>query len=296
MSQKGIVLFSLAGVFWGLPYFFIALALESFSTPSIVFLRTFLGALVLIPYAAATGGLKPALKAWPYVLIFAVVEMVGPWFLITEAEKHISSGLAGLLIATVPFFAVAILAIFLKDRKALRPRPLSGMIIGFAGVATLVGIDTFTGVIEPLYVLMVVLAAIGYSIAPIVANIKLHEVPSAAVIGLSMAFVAFIYSPFSLPRLQGEFASATGTSIMAVVVLGLVCSATAFVIFFMLIKEVGPAKATLITYVNTAVALSLGIVFLGEPITIGLLVGIPLITLGLILAGGSQREPELAKA
>jgi len=283
-------------VFWGLPYFFIALALESFSTPSIVFLRTFLGALVLIPYAAATGGLKPALKAWPYVLIFAVVEMVGPWFLITEAEKHISSGLAGLLIATVPFFAVAILAIFLKDRKALRPRPLSGMIIGFAGVATLVGIDTFTGVIEPLYVLMVVLAAIGYSIAPIVANIKLHEVPSAAVIGLSMAFVAFIYSPFSLPRLQGEFASATGTSIMAVVVLGLVCSATAFVIFFMLIKEVGPAKATLITYVNTAVALSLGIVFLGEPITIGLLVGIPLITLGLILAGGSQREPELAKA
>jgi len=296
VSQKGIVLFSLAGVFWGLPYFFIALALESFSTPSIVFLRTFLGALVLIPYAAATGGLKPALKAWPYVLIFAVVEMVGPWFLITEAEKHISSGLAGLLIATVPFFAVAILAIFLKDRKALRPRPLSGMIIGFAGVATLVGIDTFTGVIEPLYVLMVVLAAIGYSIAPIVANIKLHEVPSAAVIGLSMAFVAFIYSPFSLPRLQGEFASATGTSIMAVVVLGLVCSATAFVIFFMLIKEVGPAKATLITYVNTAVALSLGIVFLGEPITIGLLVGIPLITLGLILAGGSQREPELAKA
>lgn len=283
-------------MFWGLPYFFIALALESFSTPSIVFLRTFLGALVLIPYAAATGGLKPALKAWPYVLIFAVVEMVGPWFLITEAEKHISSGLAGLLIATVPFFAVAILAIFLKDRKALRPRPLSGMIIGFAGVATLVGIDTFTGVIEPLYVLMVVLAAIGYSIAPIVANIKLHEVPSAAVIGLSMAFVAFIYSPFSLPRLQGEFASATGTSIMAVVVLGLVCSATAFVIFFMLIKEVGPAKATLITYVNTAVALSLGIVFLGEPITIGLLVGIPLITLGLILAGGSQREPELAKA
>ena len=283
-------------MFWGLPYFFIALALESFSTPSIVFLRTFLGALVLIPYAAATGGLKPALKAWPYVLIFAVVEMVGPWFLITEAEKHISSGLAGLLIATVPFFAVAILAIFLKDRKALRPRPLSGMIIGFAGVATLVGIDTFTGVIEPLYVLMVVLAAIGYSIAPIVANIKLHEVPSAAVIGLSMAFVAFIYSPFSLPRLQGEFASATGTSIMAVVVLGLVCSATAFVIFFMLIKEVGPAKATLITYVNTAVALSLGIIFLGEPITIGLLVGIPLITLGLILAGGSQREPELAKA
>lgn len=296
VSQKGLILFALAGIFWGLPYFFIALALESFSTPSIVFLRTLLGALVLIPYAAATGGLKPALKAWPYVLVFGAVEMIGPWFLITEAEKHISSGLAGLLIATVPFFAVAILAIFLKDRKALRTRPLGGMVIGFAGVATLVGIDTFAGHIEPLYVLMVVLAAMGYAIAPIVANIKLHDVPSAGVIGVSMAIVAIAYSPFSIPRLPGELASASPASLMAVGVLGLVCSAAAFVIFFMLIKEIGPAKATLITYVNTAVALLLGIVFLNEPITIGLIVGIPLITIGLIMAGGREREPELSKA
>jgi len=296
VSQKGLLLFALAGIFWGLPYFFIALALESFTTPSIVFLRTLLGALVLIPYAAFTGGLRPALKAWPYVLVFGAVEMIGPWFLITEAEKHISSGLAGLLIATVPFFAVAILAIFLKDRKALRPKPLGGMVIGFIGVATLVGIDTFTGHIEPLYVLMVVLAAVGYSVAPIVANIKLHDVPSAGVIGVSMAMVAISYSPFAIPKLPGEFAQASGTSIMAVIVLGLVCSAAAFVIFFMLIKEIGPAKATLITYVNTAVALLLGIVFLDEPITAGLLVGLPLITLGLMMAGGREREPELAKA
>ena len=77
----------MAGLFWGLPYFFIALALESFSTPTIVFARTLLGALVLVPYAALTGGLKPALKAWPYVVMFGLIEMVGPWFLITEAEK-----------------------------------------------------------------------------------------------------------------------------------------------------------------------------------------------------------------
>jgi drug/metabolite transporter (DMT)-like permease len=215
VTQKGLVLFSLAGIFWGLPYFFIALALESFSTPSIVFLRTFLGALVLIPYAALTGGLKPALRAWPYVLVFGAVEMVGPWFLITEAEKHISSGLAGLLIATVPFFAVAVLAIFLKDRKALKLKPLSGMIIGFVGVFTLVGIDSVTGAVNPLYVLMVVLAAVGYSIAPIVANIKLHDVPSAGVIGVSMAFVAIVYSPFSLPQLPSELSNATTLSLMA---------------------------------------------------------------------------------
>jgi drug/metabolite transporter (DMT)-like permease len=293
VTQKGIVLFLLAGVFWGLPYFFIALAIESFSTPSVVFARTLLGALVLIPYAALTGGLKPALKAWPYVLVFAVVEMVGPWFLITEAQNGIPSGLTGLLVSTVPFFVVAILAIFLKDRKALKIRPLSGMVIGFAGVAVLVGIDSFTGAIEPLYVLMVIGASLGYAVAPIVANIKLSDVPSAGVIGLSMAFVAIVYSPFSLPNLGAEFASATAASLWSLVVLGLVCSAAAFVIFFQLIKEVGPAKASLITYLNTAVALTLGTIFLNEPLTAGLLIGIPLIAIGLYLSGGATAKEDI---
>ena len=296
MSQKGILLFSLAGIFWGLPYFFIAIALESFSTPSIVFARTFLGAFVLIPYAALTGGLKPALKAWPYVAVFAVIEMVGPWFLITESEKHISSGFAGLLVATVPFFAVAILAVFLHDRTALRTRPLTGMLIGFAGVATLVGIDSFAGHIEPTYVLMVIGASLGYAIAPIVANQKLSHVPTAGVIGLSMAMVAVVYSPFSLPAIGGELQNASLNAIGALIVLGLVCSAAAFVIFFMLIKEIGPAKSTLITYPNTAVAILLGVTFLNEPITAGLMVGIPLIAVGLYLAGGARAKDDVPES
>ena len=286
-------MFSLAGIFWGLPYFFIAVALESFSTPSIVFARTLLGALVLIPYAAITGGLKPALKAWPYVAVFAVIEMVGPWFLITESEKHISSGLAGLLVATVPFFAVAILAVFLHDRSALRPRPLIGMLVGFAGVATLVGIDSFAGHIEPLYVLMVIGASLGYAIAPIVANQKLSDVPTAGVIGLSMVIVSSIYSPFALPNIGAELADASLNAMLALVVLGLVCSAAAFVVFFMLIKEIGPAKATLITYPNTAVAIVLGVTFLNEPITVGLIVGIPLVAIGLYLAGGASAKEDV---
>lgn len=296
MTQKGLILFLLAGFLWGLPYFFIVIALESFSTSSIVFLRSLLGALFLLPYAAMVSGLKPALKAWPYVLVFALVEMVGPWLMVTEAGKHIPSGLIALLIGTVPFFAVAILAIFLKDRKALRPRPLSGMIIGFLGVAALIGIDSITGAIEPLYVLFVILAAIGYAIAPIVANIKLQHVPTAGVIGISLAIVSVVYAPFSVPNLADEFSSANLNSLLAIAVLGIICSAAAFVVFFMLIKEIGPAKSTLITFVNTAVALLLGIIFLSEPITIGLLIGIPLITVGLILAGGGESESELSKA
>ena len=275
----------LAGVFWGLPYFFIVWALESFSTPTIVFARTLLGALILIPYAIKVGGIRPALKAWPYVVLFAVLEMVVPWWLITEAGKHISSGLSGLLVATVPFFAVAILAIFLKDRTALRPVPLAGMIIGFGGVVALVGVDSFLGNIQPLWVGAVVLGSVGYAIAPIMANIKISHVPTSGVIGLSMALVAIIYTPAAMAELPAELAAEpTAHAWIALVVLGLVCSALAFVIFFELLKEIGPAKASLITYLNTAVALLLGTLFLAEPVTPGLLLGIPLISMGLYLS------------
>ena len=275
----------LAGVFWGLPYFFIVWALESFSTPTIVFARTLLGALILIPYAIRVGGIKPALKAWPYVVLFAVLEMVVPWWLITEAGKHISSGLSGLLVATVPFFAVAILAIFLKDRTALRPVPLAGMLIGFGGVVALVGVDSFLGNIQPLWVGAVVLGSIGYAIAPIMANIKISHVPTSGVIGLSMALVAIVYTPAAMAELPAELAAGpTAHAWIALVVLGLVCSALAFVIFFELIKEIGPAKASLITYINTAGALLLGTLFLAEPVTPGILLGIPLISLGLYLS------------
>lgn len=278
-------MFLLTGVFWGLPYYFIAIALESFSTPTIVFARTFIGALVLVPYAIKTGASRQVLKAWPYVLLFAVLEMVGPWYLITEAEKYISSGLAGLLISTVPFFAVAILALVFKDRTALKPVPLTGMIIGFLGVIALVGIDSFLGHVEPLWIGAVVLAAIGYSIAPIMANHKMTNVPTSGVIGFSMAIVAIIYSVPAAFEIPGELAAAPPIEgWVALLVLGLICSALAFVIFFELIREIGPVKASLITYVNTAVALLLGTVFLSEPVTPGLLIGIPLIAVGLYLS------------
>ena len=285
VSRRGLILFLLTGVFWGLPYFFIAIALESFSTPTIVFARTFIGALVLVPYAIMTGAAKKVLKAWPYVLLFAALEMVGPWYLITEAEKYISSGLAGLLISTVPFFAVAILALVFKDRTALRPIPLTGMVIGFLGVIALVGIDSFLGHVEPLWIGAVVLAAVGYAIAPIMANNKMTDVPTSGVIGFSMAIVAAIYAIPAAFEIPAEIAAQPPIEgWIALLVLGLICSALAFVLFFELIREIGPVRASLITYVNTAVALLLGTLFLSEPVTPGLLIGIPMITLGLYLS------------
>ena len=285
MSRRGFLLFLAIGLAWGVPYFFLAVAGKDFSTPTIIFSRVTIGALVLVPLAIKRGALKPALKAWPWVLSFAAIEMIGPWFLLTEAERHIPSGLAGLMIATVPIYGMLIAYFFQGDKSVRHPKTLAGLAIGFAGVLLLVGIDSITGTFDPIYLLMSVLAALGYAIAPAIANAKLKDVPTVGVIGLSLTMVAAFYAIPALTALPGEIAAGPAwTSVGSLVGLGVISSALAFVLFFELVKEVGSARATLVTYPNTAWALLLGIVFLHEPITIGLLTGLPLVAVGSYLA------------
>jgi drug/metabolite transporter (DMT)-like permease len=285
MSRRGFLLFLAIGLAWGVPYFFLAVAGKDFSTPTIIFSRVTIGALVLVPLAIKRGALKPALKAWPWVLSFAAIEMIGPWFLLTEAERHIPSGLAGLMIATVPIYGMLIAYFFQGDKSVGHPKTLAGLAIGFAGVLLLVGIDSIAGTFDPIYLLMSVLAALGYAIAPAIANAKLKDVPTVGVIGLSLTMVALFYAIPALTALPGEIAAGPAwTSVGSLVGLGVISSALAFVLFFELVKEVGSARATLVTYPNTAWALLLGIVFLHEPITIGLLTGLPLVAVGSYLA------------
>jgi drug/metabolite transporter (DMT)-like permease len=289
VTRKGLLLFIGVGTAWGLPYFFIAIAVQDFSTPSIVWLRVALGTLVLLPMAIARNSLKPALRYWPWVLSFAVLEMVGPWWLITEAGRSISSGLSGLLITTVPFMTAFIVGL-LGDRAAWHPKTVAGLVIGFAGVVALIGIDALTGDLPLVPVLMVLGGALGYAVAPIIASRKMKEVPTLGVITLSMAMVSIIYAPAAVVTLPQDIANNPSLSAwLAIIGLGLICSALAFVLFFALIKEIGPTRSTLITYVNVAVAMLLGTVFLAEPITFGILVGLPLVVLGSYLAGRERQ-------
>jgi drug/metabolite transporter (DMT)-like permease len=289
VSRKALGLFLIVGVIWGTPYFFIEIALEHFDTTSLVFARVFLGALILMPIVISRGMMKATLKAWPAVVAFASFEMVGPWFLIPEAQKDISSSLASLLITTVPFIAAFAVGL-LGDRSAWHPLTVLGLLIGLAGVISLVGIDAFSGVTPLAPIFMMLAAAVGYAVAPIIANRMPHEVPTLGVIAVSLTIVSAVYAPFaafSLPRDISE--GPPWQAWAALVVLGAICSALAFVIFFALIREIGPARASLITYVNLAVAAVLGVVFLAEPITTGILVGFPLVVLGSYLAS-RQRQ------
>ena len=286
MTRRALLLFALVGIVWGIPYYFIAIASQSFSTPTVVWMRVTIGTLFLLPLALKRGVLRATLKQWPWVLFFAVVEMVGPWFFITEAERHVPTSLVGLMMTTIPFMSAAITGVFLGDKAAGHPLTVVGLITGFTGVVSLIGIDALSGQIELGPTLLLVLTAICYAVAPIVASRKMPTTSTLGVTAVSMAMVAIIYTPFVVTSLPHDLAQ--GPSIeswIAIVILGVVCSALAFVLYFALIKEVGPRRSTLITYLNLLVAAVLGVLFLAEPITPGILVGLPLIVIGSYLAG-----------
>ncbi len=286
MSRKGLFLFLACGIAWGIPYFFIKVAASDFSPAMIILSRVLLGALVLTPVAIKRGAFVPALRAWKVSLAFALFEMAGPWWLVTTAEKgHISSGLAGLLIATVPFFAMAVTFYYLGDKSAVHKKNILGLAIGFVGIFLLVGIDAFTQNLELVWVGAIILAAVGYAIAPAIAAKEAPNVERIGVIAVSMIFVAVIYVvPAILNPLAEGVTTPKWESWVSLAVLGVVCSAVAFVLFFDLMKEIGLSRASLITYVNTAVAILLGILFASEPFTIGMWVGFPLVAAGSFLA------------
>jgi drug/metabolite transporter (DMT)-like permease len=285
MSRKGFLLFLAASLAWGVPYFFIRIAAEEFSPSMIIFARTLLGAAVLIPLAIKRDSLRPALKAWKYVLAFAVIEMMIPWLALTTAESgdpvHINSGLAGLLIGTVPFFSVFLGYFYIGDKSVFHPKTIFGLVTGFAGLFLLVGIDAFQGHVELFWVSVVIIGAIGYAIAPTIVAKHASHVPSEGVISISMVLVAIVYAiPAFAQPFQPGVTEATADGWIALIILGVVCSAIAFVVFFALIKEIGSTRATLITYPNTLIAILLGVLFLQEPLTTGMMFGIPLVILG----------------
>lgn len=285
MFKRGWLLFGAMSLIWGIPYMLIKVALEGMPAPFLVFARTAIGALVLLPIALRRGQVKPALKHWRYLLAFAAIEIAGPWLLLGDAEQHMTSSLAGLLISSVPLL-VAVIMWRLGDKSAVSGLRLLGLGVGMAGVAAIVGFNV--GTVSALHMGEVLLVALGYAIAPILADRKLTEVPTMAVIAISLTSVAILYTPvavFDHPHTMPK-----ANVLAAVVALGLICTASAFLLFFALIAEVGPAKSAMITFVNPAVAVAGGVAFLGESIQVGIIVGAPLVLLGLVLSTRKAAE------
>ena len=277
MSRRGLFLFASLSVIWGLPYLFIKFAVAELDPAVTVFLRTLPSSALLLAYGAMRGTLRANLRYWKYAVAFAIVEMVFPWWWVSRAEQEISSGLTGLLLATVPIFGVVI-ARLRGQRDALSARRLVGMVIGSVGVALLVGLDSAALNVTALPVLMVLGAAFGYALGPVVISRLDGVADSATLIGMSLAVVSVVYVPIVVPRWPDAMPSAQ--AVWSLVVLTLVCTVAAFLTFFALIAEIGPVRATLVTYLNPAVALLLGLIFASEPLTLGVALGFPLVLAG----------------
>jgi drug/metabolite transporter (DMT)-like permease len=286
MSRRGVVLFALMAVIWGIPYLMIRVAVRELAPVTLVFLRTATAALLLVPFAAARTDLRPLLRHWRPLVAYTAIEVAIPWVLLAQAETKLTSSLTGLLIAAVPLVG-ALAVMYTGGRERHDGRFWLGLLIGLAGVAALVGLDF--GQLDAVALVEVAFVAVCYAIGPIILARSLGGVSALGVVAASLLITTLVYAPLAATHLPGSMPSPH--VVESVLGLALVCTAVAFLLFFALISEVGPVRATVITYVNPAVAALLGVALLGEHLTTGMVVGFALVLVGSVLATGRRAEP-----
>lgn len=283
MSRRGWVLFALMGVLWGIPYLMIKVAVEGVSVPVLVFARTAVGAAILLPLALRGGRIAELRKHWKPLLAFAAIEIIVPWWLLADAERHITSSLTGLLIAASPIVGVLV-ARMTGGGERLGPVRWIGLGVGLAGVVVLAAPGLAGG--QPLAIVEVLLVAVCYATAPQIAARKLADVPALPMTAVCLGFAALVYAvpagltwPTALPSTQ-VLAALGGLAIF--------CTALAFIVFFALIREVGTSRALVFTYLNPAVAVTAGVLLLSEPLTPTIVVSFVLILAGSVFATAAK--------
>jgi drug/metabolite transporter (DMT)-like permease len=274
-----------------MPYLFIKIAVDEISPSLMAWSRLALAAAVLLPVAWKLGALRGLRERWRILTVFAAVEMAVPWPLLGFGEIHVSSSLAAILVATVPLF-VALLATRFDHSERPTATRFIGMLIGLGGVVALVGIDIGGKGDELLGALAILVVAFLYAIGPMIVKRRLSDVDPLGPVAASLGIAALLVTPFALVSLPDSTPSAD--TFASIAVLGLLCSALAFLLFFRLIAEIGPGRATVITYINPVVALALGVVVLDESVTTGVVVGLLLILAGSWLSTDGRLPPGLA--
>jgi drug/metabolite transporter (DMT)-like permease len=293
VSRRAAVLFLTLGVVWGIPYLLIKVALDELSPAQIVLARTAIAALILLPLALAQGAVRPVLRHWRWLLVFAVVEIAIPWVFLGSAETRLPSSTTGLLVAAVPLAGVA-LAFVTGHAERLTTVAWLGLCLGIVGVAALVGFDV--GGSDLGAVAAVGVVVVGYAAGPAILSRPLQGLPGIGIMASALTVTALVYVPVVL---LGDGVPATvpsGNVVASVVTLGVVCTAAAFMLLFALVGEVGPVRATTITYLNPAVAVIAGAVVLGEPVTVWTVIGFVLVVTGSYLVNRGGRPAPVGEA
>jgi drug/metabolite transporter (DMT)-like permease len=285
------MIFAAVSTLWGIPYLFIKLAVNGGMTPGVLaWGRVTLAALVLLALARHSGSLRTLRGRWRWLVLYGIVEVSIPFPLIAAGEQHISSSLAAIIIATVPLI-VALLALRFDPAETASGKRLVGLFTGLLGVIVLVGIDASGSLRTLLGAGAVLLAAIGYASGPMIFKRHLADLDPRATMGASLAVAAVILTPVAL--LDAPARTPAAGAFASVVVLGLVCTALAFSLMALLISEIGPGRAVVITYINPVIAVALGVTVLGEQPGAGAVAGLLLILAGSWLSTDGRLPPGL---
>jgi drug/metabolite transporter (DMT)-like permease len=291
MSARAWTGFAALSLLWGVPYLFIKVAVDGGMSPAFVaWVRVVLAAVILLSLAARAGVLGSLRGHWPWLALYAVFEITIPFPLIAYGEQHVTSSLTAILIAAVPLF-VALLAIRFDQAERARGRRLAGLLIGLAGVVVLMGIDVAGKRDELLGAAAILVAALGYAAGPMVLKRKFSHLDSRAAMGASLAIAGVVLTPFAALSLPTAVPDADVLASLAV--LGIACTALAFVILAALVTEIGPGRALVITYVNPVVAVALGVLVLDERPGPGAVAGLLLIIAGSWLSTDGRLPPRL---
>lgn len=278
---------------WGVPYLFIKVAVDGGLPPIFLsFVRVALAAAILLPLALHRGALRGLRTKLKPLTLFAFTEIVLPFPLIAYGEQHVSSSLAAIIIAALPL-TIAILAIWVDAEERVYGARLAGLFVGLGGVMLLFGVDVSGSTDELVGALAILLATVGYAIGPLVIKRHLSTGDPTGPVAVSFLLAAIMLAPAAAVNVPS--ATPDGDALVALVVLGIVCSALAFILWFTLIAEIGPSRASVITYVNPAVAVALGVTILDESLTATAVAGMLLILAGSWLSTGGKPPNALAR-
>lgn len=297
MSARHATLLAALAAIWGASYLLIKYALEGFSPAEVVFLRTALAAAVLIAVVRWQGGerwtaLRTTPRGRPFkALLLGTTAVTAPFLLITFGEKVVPSGLTAVLIAPASLF-VAAFAPWLDRSETVDRRQAGGMVCGLIGVGLLVGVESIHSLEAFLGAMAMVAAAALYGLSSFIVKGPFRDTPAISASAISCGVGAISTLPVAVATMHGD---APGLrAVLAVLALGVLGTALAFVIFYGLIAEIGAGRASLVSYLAPGVALFYGAVFLDEAIGWAAIAGLVLILGGVAVAGRRKAVPEPA--
>jgi drug/metabolite transporter (DMT)-like permease len=291
VSARAWLAFAAVSVLWGIPYLFIRVAVDGGMPPIFLAWSRLTLAAVVVAAMAWRAGVLPSLRGrWRWLVAYAVIEFAVPFPLIAAGERHIASSLAAIIVAAVPLI-IALLALRFEPSERVDRRRLAGLLTGFAGVIALVGIDVAGSGAELLGAGGILVAAVGYAAGPLILNRQLFDLDPRAVTAGALAVAALVLTPAALLGTPASTPSAA--ALIAVVVLVVFCTVAAFLIYVTLVKEVGPGRAAVITYVAPVLAVGLGVAVLGEHPGAGAIAGLLLILAGSWISTDGRLPPGL---